>query len=188
MKPTALYRHFARTGELLYVGIAGNPMARLHDHGKQSVWARAISMVTIVWYPDRFSAEEAERFACMSEGPKYNIQGSPRADRSLRPPVEPKPPKPKKLPLEWFDSPAETAAHFGISEYKLRQLMKKGMPYQRMDKQTIRFVIKDIQAWGKANAEREVEKTRQQRAIASAIQQNEMRAAMERVFGRTMSP
>ena len=39
---TALYRHFAVTGKLLYVGIATNPLDRLSQHKQGAEWFRPL--------------------------------------------------------------------------------------------------------------------------------------------------
>lgn len=72
-KRTALYRHFAGDGTLLYVGISLNHFARLAQHRAGSSWYDEISRVEIEWHPDRESALEAEKAAIQTERPVHNV-------------------------------------------------------------------------------------------------------------------
>lgn len=86
---TALYRHWDIDGVLLYVGISLSAVARLVQH-KKSHWSGRIASVTIQQYPDRPSAERAERSAIRSEKPLYNIAHVPAAnDNTPEPAVVP---------------------------------------------------------------------------------------------------
>jgi hypothetical protein len=73
---TALYRHWAADGALLYVGISNKPLYRLDTHMEKSSWARHIASVTIEWLPDREAALAAEMVAIRSEGPRHNLAGA----------------------------------------------------------------------------------------------------------------
>lgn len=68
----AIYRHFDRNGELLYVGITSDPDRRWQQHLEASVWARFVSDVTVHWLDDRNQARRAERRAIASERPLFN--------------------------------------------------------------------------------------------------------------------
>lgn len=70
--PTALYRHFAKDGALLYVGISLTPILRLKSHRKDSPWFREICRIEMEWFPSWTEAEEAERLAIQNEGPRCN--------------------------------------------------------------------------------------------------------------------
>ncbi len=72
---TALYRHFAADGTLLYVGISLSVAARLSQHMHGSRWAAEIARVEVTQYPYRAAAVEAEQDAIRSERPKFNIAG-----------------------------------------------------------------------------------------------------------------
>lgn len=76
--PTALYRHFNRTGELLYVGISLNALSRLDQHVKGSHWSRDIASVTIEWLDSTADALKAEQQAIDNEKPLHNIRGVKR--------------------------------------------------------------------------------------------------------------
>lgn len=69
---TAIYRHFASDGSLLYVGITGQPLKRLQTHMGGSQWAEQIANVTIEWHETRPAAELAERRAIRGERPPHN--------------------------------------------------------------------------------------------------------------------
>lgn len=70
---TALYRHFDEDGELLYVGISLNTIARLSQHQRHSEWFGLIARVEIQWFDNRQLAESAERQAILVERPRFNI-------------------------------------------------------------------------------------------------------------------
>lgn len=72
--PTALYRHFNKSGELLYVGISLNTLNRLGQHKKNAHWFSTISNVTIEHYVTREEALQAETKAIQSENPAHNIR------------------------------------------------------------------------------------------------------------------
>jgi hypothetical protein len=77
---TQLYRHFNYSGELLYVGIASNSLARLDIHKKQSHWFNEIALVTLEHFPTRDAALAAEQAAISRENPRYNISGGYRVE------------------------------------------------------------------------------------------------------------
>lgn len=72
-KPTALYRHFAADGSLLYVGISLSPLARLSQHRDSSPWYGEIARVEVEWHPNREAALAAEKAAIQAEGPRHNV-------------------------------------------------------------------------------------------------------------------
>lgn len=76
---TTLYRLFDADGELLYVGIAGNPGRRFAQHGGEKPWWREVSETTLTHYDTRAEALMAEREAIQTEHPRYNIMLSLRA-------------------------------------------------------------------------------------------------------------
>lgn len=69
----ALYRHYDADGQLLYVGIALSPVARLSQHMSASHWSDDIATVTIERHETREDAEDAERAAIREEKPAHNI-------------------------------------------------------------------------------------------------------------------
>lgn len=70
---TSLYRHFDADGELLYVGVSLNAVARLAQHRDSSQWFNQIRSVVIERHPTREAAIEAEKAAIKCEKPKHNI-------------------------------------------------------------------------------------------------------------------
>lgn len=71
---TALYRHFDKHNDLLYVGISLSAIGRLSQHSDVSHWFHHISRVTIEWFPTRREALSAEREAIRKENPRHNKQ------------------------------------------------------------------------------------------------------------------
>lgn len=78
MSKTALYRHFDKDGNLLYVGISCNPSNRFKQHKQQSDWAVKSERMETEWFDDRCDAFNAEKAAIINESPIYNIANSPR--------------------------------------------------------------------------------------------------------------
>lgn len=70
---TALYRHFNKANELLYVGISLNALNRLGQHKEHAHWFNDISDVRIEHFETREMALAAERDAVVKENPKHNI-------------------------------------------------------------------------------------------------------------------
>lgn len=69
---TALYRHFDAAGNLLYVGISLNAVARLYQHSIGAKWFRDIARIEVEWHPSRSAAAAAEIAAIRSERPLHN--------------------------------------------------------------------------------------------------------------------
>lgn len=77
---TALYRHFDKRGNLLYVGISLYPIARLITHTSKSVWAKSIARVEIEYFEHKGHALYAEFLAIRKENPLFN-KGSKKIER-----------------------------------------------------------------------------------------------------------
>src|SRR5690348_12204641 len=71
--PTSLYRHYARDGTLLYVGISLSWPARTRAHAHYSEWFAQVTRVEIELLPSREAALTAEREAIKAERPKFNV-------------------------------------------------------------------------------------------------------------------
>jgi predicted GIY-YIG superfamily endonuclease len=69
-----LYRHFNASGELLYVGISLNSVARLAQHRDRSAWFGEIVRIEIEAFETKEAAIQAEIIAIWKERPKYNIR------------------------------------------------------------------------------------------------------------------
>lgn len=72
--PCALYRHYDEQDVLLYIGISDVVTARGRSHAHSSDWTRYAVRFTGQWFPDRKSAEVAERAAIEREAPVFNRQ------------------------------------------------------------------------------------------------------------------
>lgn len=70
--PSQLYRHYGADGDLLYVGISINAIARLSRHRTQAKWFALVRTVTIEPFPTREQALEAEARAIREERPSHN--------------------------------------------------------------------------------------------------------------------
>lgn len=69
-----LYRYFANDGQLLYVGISLNTVARAVQHRNDKHWWDTVTTMTIERFPSREAAAVAEVEAIRTEGPLFNIQ------------------------------------------------------------------------------------------------------------------
>lgn len=65
---TSLYRHFNAAGDLLYVGISKNAVARMGGHKKESSWYYEIATVTIESYPELHLSSLPVAFSSQSLG------------------------------------------------------------------------------------------------------------------------
>jgi hypothetical protein len=71
--PTALYRLYSSTGDLLYVGNTDHLKVRLAAHAKEKPWWPEVARKTVEWHPSKREAEDAETQAIHAERPAYNI-------------------------------------------------------------------------------------------------------------------
>ncbi len=69
---TYLYRLFNEAGELLYVGVTCNLVARLAAHRRQKSWWGEVADTTVIRFPTRLEALAAEVEAIAGEVPRYN--------------------------------------------------------------------------------------------------------------------
>lgn len=81
--PGYLYRHWSTSGNLLYVGISVNAVARLAQH-KEKSWFPRIAKITVERFDTYAEAEIAELKAICYEGPIHNMRG-PRDAKDLGP-------------------------------------------------------------------------------------------------------
>ena len=70
---TSLYRFFDPEGRLLYVGISGVVVIRLHQHAREKGWWTEVVAVMVDHFPTREAARAAELQAIRDEKPKYNV-------------------------------------------------------------------------------------------------------------------
>lgn len=82
-RPHAVYRHYADSGVLLYVGRSYNPDKRWGDLRRSQGWARYSVRRDDEWYPNMERATEAEQEAMRTEDPMFNLQCMPGAVRKF---------------------------------------------------------------------------------------------------------
>lgn len=71
----AIYRHFSKSGELLYIGYSANPMRRNQQHSSYASWFKEVHQITIEWFDTHEDALNAEMIAIKIERPRENIVG-----------------------------------------------------------------------------------------------------------------
>jgi len=72
VQPTALYRLYDDSGQLLYIGITRSPAWRWYKHASCSPWWPQVRRREIVWYDTRPEARAAEIEAIGAERPIHN--------------------------------------------------------------------------------------------------------------------
>lgn len=76
-KPCAVYRFYSLEGDLLYVGMSGNPLSRMGRHAGDDRF-HSVSDVQIEWFESDKVARAAERLAVVREKPKWNKNLKPK--------------------------------------------------------------------------------------------------------------
>lgn len=71
---TALYRHFDKDGNLLYLGVSLNAIERTISHRDKSPWYQDIARIEIEWHNSRSAAYYHEKRAIQYEHPRHNIK------------------------------------------------------------------------------------------------------------------
>jgi excinuclease UvrABC nuclease subunit len=71
----AIYRCFAKDGELIYIGVTDSPGARHASHKRDREWWPEVAEVEWTFFPTYGAAIDAERDAIETEQPKYNTIG-----------------------------------------------------------------------------------------------------------------
>jgi predicted GIY-YIG superfamily endonuclease len=74
MEKIQLYRHFAKDGTLLYVGISKSEVKRRKQHAGEAKWFSEINRVEIEEFENREAALAAEKAAILTERPVHNIE------------------------------------------------------------------------------------------------------------------
>jgi len=69
---TALYRLYDEGDQLVYIGIASNPIFRWQQHSRTSPWWPNVAKLTLEWLETRECALEAEEGAIKRERPLHN--------------------------------------------------------------------------------------------------------------------
>jgi len=83
-RPCKLYRHFNARGELLYVGISLDAIARSAAHARSARWWDEVAQIRIASYPSQEAAAEAEWVAICVESPRYNLRRRRQAVSTMR--------------------------------------------------------------------------------------------------------
>jgi predicted GIY-YIG superfamily endonuclease len=91
--PTALYRLFGDSDDLLYIGISGVFGKRWHQHSKAKAWWTDVRRATLDWHLSWESALDAEESAIKAEHPRYNVVHNAR-ELEAAPPLDPLPAPP----------------------------------------------------------------------------------------------
>lgn len=81
----AVYRHFNKSGELLYVGVTGCAARRTLQHLTGSDWRKEIARIDVEWFESLAEAREAEALAIRTERPKCNRKGRGSKVRPIKP-------------------------------------------------------------------------------------------------------
>jgi len=69
------YRHLNSKGDVLYVGLAKDVIARSADHARGSAWWQGVRRIEWDMYDNRDEAAWAERIAINTLNPRHNIAG-----------------------------------------------------------------------------------------------------------------
>jgi len=69
---TAVYRHFDKFSNLLYVGVSLSPASRTSSHYRDSDWFKDVARIDVEWHESRIEALNQECLAIFLESPKYN--------------------------------------------------------------------------------------------------------------------
>jgi predicted XRE-type DNA-binding protein len=80
MTRTAVYRHYAADGSLLYVGLSANPTRRLSEHNSRSGRREEVARIDLDWFDSKDAAIAAEAQAIRELKPRDNVTG-PRFKR-----------------------------------------------------------------------------------------------------------
>jgi hypothetical protein len=75
-RPAAVYRWYAFTGRLLYIGCALDPDKRWNEIKLAEDWPRLAARRTVTWYETAGEALQAELDAIRTESPLLNLQGN----------------------------------------------------------------------------------------------------------------
>lgn len=153
-----LYRHFSKTGDLLYIGITSRLNIRLREHEKGSPWWGEISRIEIETFSDRESLIDAEKMAILKEKPLYNIHHNEQENVpepvSWILPVNSVPTK-----LLRILRPAKTSELVGLCDRQLRDLEAQGLFPKRFalnpsgKGRAVGHLEHEVEAWLQARAD-----------------------------------
>lgn len=124
---TDLYRYFDKDGELLYVGVSLNSIARAAQHRTQSCWYDDFHTMTRQSYSTRGEALDAETLAIVNEQPKHNVRKTtpPRPKSKSRAQREYEQLEYSILYKPMYNT-TEAASALGVSTSRIRTWQKDG--------------------------------------------------------------
>ena len=129
MTKTALYRYFSEAGQLLYVGVTSDPIARNASHAVNSDWHSQSVTRQIEWLGTREHALALEKVAIKFEHPLFNLAAS------ITPAIE-------KTGAALDEAAAAMEAHseaFGLELTTIGQMaVQNRNAYQRINRGTAR--------------------------------------------------
>lgn len=103
-----VYRIYDAEDGLLYVGITGGNVKRLHQHRRDKPWWESAARIELVHFATREEAMRAEREAIQTERPVHNIHHAELVPANyVRMTV--------RLPLEIFEELQSMADREGVS-------------------------------------------------------------------------
>ena len=151
MSKCALYRHWDKYGNLIYVGISKDPYLRLRGHKHKSKWFCEIKNISIEWFDSKRLAQKAEIYAIKTEHPKFNTRHSAidveeAKDNVSKPDPEE---KPKAYPNRNLYYTVEDVVNtVRISRSFLYNLWSKneGPPYEKIGRKTL-IRKDDLEKW-----------------------------------------
>jgi excinuclease UvrABC nuclease subunit len=73
-----VYRLLNAAGELLYVGMTGNPFERWRDHSYNRCWWSEVAYICTMRVPTKLLAQDHELEAIKQDRPKYNRHAAVR--------------------------------------------------------------------------------------------------------------
>jgi excisionase family DNA binding protein len=73
-----LYRFYAESGDLLYIGITGQGANRWTHHSKYQPWWTEVATIRVEHHDSLDAVAAAEAEAIIAERPRYNVKGQPR--------------------------------------------------------------------------------------------------------------
>lgn len=122
---TTVYRLFDDKGRLLYVGITGRNLSRIHQHSKAQRWWPMVSTATFEHYESRRDAIKHEAQAIRDEFPAYNRTMPNHPEPSLSAPkVNKRELVTKEQLKEAFD--AKCRREFGVTSDGLLEAIQRG--------------------------------------------------------------
>jgi prophage regulatory protein len=154
--PTAVYRLFNSTGDLLYVGM-GDGRARIKSHLRQKPWRNEVdvSKTQLEWFDTRAEAASRETHVIKTEHPMHNIAGTSRANalghaahQRSRGPV-----RVERFTTRHYVGAGEIRLRLGVTSQRVQQLIgKPGFPAPYDELQMCKvWRIADIEKWIRDN-------------------------------------